>query len=47
MNEDTVLLGAITGFTGIGVTVGLYILKKLDNLCERLSRVEGKLSRRK
>ena len=39
---DTVLLGVIAFMTSVGVPIGLCIFRKLDNLCERISRLEGK-----
>ena len=44
MNEETVLMGLIAINTGVGIPIALFIFKKLDNLCERISRVEGKLA---
>jgi len=44
LNEDTLITAIIALNTAIGIPIGLFIFKKLDNLWERISRVEGKLA---
>ena len=39
---DTAILAFIGLSTSAGVTVGIFILKRLSNLCERLAVLETK-----
>tara|TARA_Y100000296_G_C5025056_1_gene181838 strand:+ start:338 stop:493 length:156 start_codon:yes stop_codon:yes gene_type:complete len=39
---DTAILGVIGLSCSLGATVGIFILKKLNNMCERIARLETK-----
>ena len=43
MDDFAVLVGVLA--TG-SITINIYLIKSIANLCERLARLEGKLSRK-
>ena len=42
MDDFTVLVGILATS---GIAINIYLIKSIANLCERLARLEGKLSK--